>query len=266
VTGPIQRLPGEPSLPRPSPPQGARLPRYPVWAVYGLLGFIGLVFLGQLVLAPSPNDFDPFLAYGAKVNSLIVRGQWWRLVTPIFIHASLLHFFFNAYALYVLGREIERFYGAGRFLLVFFFAGVCGTTASLWLSRADSVGASGGIFGLIGAEAVLLYRNRRLLGERAQAGLRNIILIAAVNLFIGLQAGSRIDNWAHLGGLVGGLAMAWAVGPVWAFTQEPGLAAMLGTPVQLVDQRQADLTRWVMAGGLILLVLALVTGYILIQG
>lgn len=245
-----------PPAPPPAPPPAGRparlwLPLHRRWATYLLLGAIGLVFLGQLALAPGPADVDPILAWGAKVNALILQGEWWRLITPIFIHGSLLHFAFNAYALYSLGGEIERFYGGGRFLVLFFYAGLAGSAASFVLSPAASVGASGAIFGLIAAQAVLLYRNRRLLGERARAGLQNILLIAAVNLFIGLQAGSRIDNWAHLGGLAGGLAMAWALGPVWqleARPQEPFAPPALA----LVDPGAGG-RGWAAAGALVVL-------------
>jgi rhomboid protease GluP len=260
--------PGEPIPPRPRPAL-IRLPRRRVWAVYGLLGTIAVVFLGQLVLAPQPGDVDPILIFGAKVNELIARGEWWRLVTPIFIHGSVLHFFFNAYALYSLGREIERFYGAARFLLLFFYSGVAGTTASLLLSPAPSVGASGAIFGLIGAEAVLLYRNRRLLGERARAGLQNILLIAGINLFIGFQGGLRIDNWAHLGGLAGGLAMAWIIGPVWLpVSQAPsGLLAVPAAPAfELVDQQAGGCASWMAVAALGAGLLAVIVAAVLIQG
>ena len=114
---PAAGLPPAPDQPQAGPAAlRMRLPARRVWATYGVLGLLGVVFLGQLALAPFAGDVDPILALGAKVNTLILQGEWWRLVTAIFIHGSLLHFFFNAYALFQLGREIERFYGAGRFL------------------------------------------------------------------------------------------------------------------------------------------------------
>jgi membrane associated rhomboid family serine protease len=235
-----------------------RLPLQPVRATYLLLAAIGLVLVGQLITAPFPGDYDPFIEYGAKVNALIARGEWWRLVTPLFVHGSLLHFGLNAYALYNLGGEVERFYGALRFLILFFYAGVAGSTASLWLSPAASIGASGAVFGLIGAEAVLLYRNRRLLGGRARAGLRNIVVIIGLNLLIGFQGGLRIDNWAHLGGLAGGLAMAWLIGPVWQAT--PEAAWMAGTAIALEDRQPLDAVRWLGIGALSLGLLALIVG------
>jgi rhomboid protease GluP len=240
----------------PVPPRIAlRLPTYSVRVTYLLLGLIGLVFAAQLVSAPFPGDPDWISALGEKDNQLIAAGQLWRLLTPIFIHGSILHFVFNAYALYSLGREIEAFYGPARFTSLFFFAGMCGVTLSLWFEPAPSIGASGAIFGLIGAEAVLLYRNRRLLGERARRGLQNIIVIAGLNLLIGLQGAMRIDNWGHLGGLLGGALMAWFIGPVWALPQTPSF----GAPVAALDDRQPlDAPRWLMIGALNLGLLALI--------
>jgi len=191
------------------------LPLSPVWLTYVLLGVIGAVFLVQFALAPFEGDADPILFWGAKINALIVRGQVWRLVTPIFIHASLTHFLFNAYALYVFGRSLEMAYGALRMLLLFFFAGLGGTIASLWLSTAASVGASGAIFGLFAAEAVLLWRNRALLGPRAQARFRELLILAGINLLIGVLPGANIDLWAHVGGAVTGAVMAAWIGPLW---------------------------------------------------
>ncbi len=131
---------------------------------------IGLTFAAQFAFA---TFLDIDLAdYGAKNNLLIAHGEIWRLFTAIFLHGSVLHILFNAYALYYLGREIETFYGPLRFSLVFLVAGLSGSVVSMLLNPHASIGASGAIFGLIGAEGVFLYRNRRLLGERIIDGGR----------------------------------------------------------------------------------------------
>ncbi len=232
-----------------------RLPTHRVWVTYVLLGIIGLVFLAQLALNPFGPGIDPILAWGAKENTLIAQGQVWRLVTAIFIHGSVLHFAFNAYALFNLGRQLETTYGGVRFGALFGLSGLSGSVASLLLNPHASIGASGAIFGLIGGEAVLLYRNRALLGPRGQSALQNILLIAGVNLLFGLQGG--IDNWAHLGGLLGGLALGWAIGPVWAVRAEP-LA-----PPTIVDEHPLTVGRglFIIAHGLSLMVL---TAFILL--
>jgi rhomboid protease GluP len=213
-----------------------RLPLQPVRVTYVLLGLIGLTFAAQFAFA---TFLDVDLAnYGAKNNLRIAHGEIWRLFTAIFLHGNVLHILFNAYALYYLGREIETFYGPLRFSLVFLVAGLSGSVVSMLLNPHASIGASGAIFGLIGAEGVFLYRNRRLLGERGRRGLQNVIFITVLNLAIGLQGG--IDNWAHLGGLLGGLALGWCIGPVWALRFDPA------TPQEaaLADQQPLAGARW----------------------
>jgi rhomboid protease GluP len=110
------------------------------------------------------------------------------------------------------------------------------------LTPSPSVGASGAIFGLIGAEGVFLYRDRRLLGERGRRGLQNIIFIIILNFAIGLQA-QFIDSGAHLGGLIGGALLGWLIGPVWGFLAEP----TLGGEVMLGDQHPLTGARWLAA-------------------
>ena len=216
---------------QPAPRARVRLPVHRPVITYVLMGLTTLVFLGQLASEQLLGG-DLLIALGAKHNASIAAGEYWRLVTPMFLHGSLLHFFFNMYALFNLGREVETFLGPWRFLLLYFYAGVAGTVFSLLFTPNPSVGASGGIFGLIGAQAVFLFRHRELFGDRARRGLRQIVFLAIINLAIGLQG--NIDNWAHLGGLLGGLAGGWALAPRW--TVEPSPTA----PGQLIVINQPD--------------------------
>jgi rhomboid protease GluP len=140
----------------------------------------------------------------------------------MFLHStgSLLHIGFNMYALYVIGPELERHFGHGRFLALYFLGGFAGNVVSFLFSPEYSLGASTAIFGLIGAQGVFLYRNRSLFGRIAQRALVNIVMVAVVNLIIGLSPG--IDNWGHVGGLVGGTLFAWLGGPLLAVEAEMG--------------------------------------------
>lgn len=156
---------------------------------------------------------DVLANFGVKDNSLILAGQIWRLITPIWLHASVLHIFSNMYALFVIGPGLEQQYGHGRFLALYLLCGFAGNTLSFLFSNADSLGASTAIFGLIGAEAIFLIQNRKLLGQRSSRMLINIGIVIALNLAISFVPG--IDLWGHLGGLVTGLAFAWMAGPVW---------------------------------------------------
>ncbi|MCJ7612286.1 MAG: rhomboid family intramembrane serine protease, partial [Candidatus Aminicenantes bacterium] len=136
----------------PSPPRSRAVPVpgvRPVWT-YVILAVTTLVFLAQMTLG------DSFTYYGLKDNARILQGQYWLLFTPVFFHAGVLHFFFNMYALYNVGRQIERPLGYGLFLMIYAFSGAAGVFASFLFSSSDSLGASGAIFGLIGALAVFL--------------------------------------------------------------------------------------------------------------
>jgi rhomboid protease GluP len=155
---------------------------------------------------------DLLAAWGMKVNELIAQGEYWRLITPMFLHGSILHLGFNMYALFIFGPGLERHFGHARFLALYLLSGFAGNVASMIFSGAPSLGSSTAIFGLFGAQAVFLYRNRAMFGGSARQALNNIITLAVINLVIGLSP--RIDNWGHLGGLVGGTLFAWLGGPL----------------------------------------------------
>jgi rhomboid protease GluP len=195
-------------------PVPVRMPNNTPYITYGLLGITILVFLLQLG-TKSLLGYDLPAALGVKENSLIAQGQYWRLFTPLFLHSTsmLLHVVFNMYALFAFGPGLERSYGHAGFMLLYFLAGFTGNVLSFMFSLAPSLGASTAIFGLVGAEAVFLYRNRKLLGNRAQGALLNLLVIVALNLFLGFSSGF-VDNWGHIGGLVGGVLFAWFGGPL----------------------------------------------------
>lgn len=153
------------------------------------------------------------IAFLAKDNDLIRRGEYWRLLTPALVHGSLPHILFNMYALLSFGTSLERHFGHGRFFLLYVLGAFAGNVMSFLLTRADSVGASTAIFALIGAEGVFLIQNRKLFAGQFRSAIGNVIFVVAVNLFLGLAP--TIDNWGHIGGLLGGLIFASFAGPVW---------------------------------------------------
>lgn len=140
--------------------------------------------------------------FGAMSNTLIRLGEYYRLITPIFLHAGLLHIALNMYALKSLGSLIERIYGTAKFALIYFISGLMGSIFSFALSGASiSVGASGAIFGLLGSAAVYGFKMKNRIGRNFLSSVFQVIFI---NLLIGFSV-SYIDNSAHIGGLVGGL-------------------------------------------------------------
>ncbi|MCL4560012.1 MAG: rhomboid family intramembrane serine protease [Chloroflexi bacterium] len=195
------------------------------WAILVVTVLIFLLQNASLSL----TGVDLLAAWGEKINAAIIAGQLWRLITPLFLHASILHIGFNMYALYVIGRNVEMEYGHLRYLALYFLAGFSGNVLSFIFTPNPSLGASTAIFGLLGAEGIFIYQNRRFFGKRARPILTNIVIIAAVNLVLGLSPG--IDNWGHLGGLMGGLLFSWFGGPVFRVEGIP-------PDLHLVDERQ----------------------------
>jgi rhomboid protease GluP len=178
---------------------------------YVLIGICVVVYLLQAATSYFLH-LDIPAALGVKDNNLIMQGQIWRLFTPIFLHGSIIHIGFNMYALFYIGPTLERFYGRWRYLALFILSGFGGNAISFMFSPYQSLGSSTAIFGLLGAQGVLLYQNREIFGSIARRALSQVILIAVVNLVIGLTPG--IDNWGHIGGLIGGTLFAWFGGPL----------------------------------------------------
>jgi rhomboid protease GluP len=204
------------------------MPRVTPVVTYVLMGITIAVFLVQ-ILTQSVFGQDLAAAMGMKVNELIIGGQLWRLITPMFLHGSILHVAFNMYALFALGPGLESYYGHGRYLTLYLLSGFAGNVISFLFSGNPSLGSSTAIFGLIGAEAIFLFRNRSILGSMAQRALTNVIVIIAINLMFG-AATPGIDNWGHMGGLLGGTFFAWFAGPL--FRVEGG-----SLDPRLVDER-----------------------------
>lgn len=196
-----------------------------------LIGLTACVYLAQNISRWQTGADFPMLL-GAKISSYITyHHQYWRLITPIFLHASITHILFNMYALFTIGPSLERYYGHWDYLRFYLICGFAGNVFShVFAPSITSVGASTALFGLIGAQAMFLYKNRRILRNYRNA-LRNIGMVLVVNLLIGLTS-SGIDNWGHLGGLVCGLLLAWMCGPEIGFvldndTQKPKMIDMV---------------------------------------
>jgi rhomboid protease GluP len=249
------RSPGELAASQDDPTDSSPAERGPIWIRFpgtvSLIAITILVFLGQ-ILTSQWSGSDQLLAWGAKSRTDILAGEVWRFITPIFLHIGIPHIFVNMYSLYAIGPAVERFFGTPRFVITYMLAGISGVVFSLALSPYPSAGASGAIFGTLGALGAFLYRHRGLFGRFGRLQLRQIILVALLNLGLGLMPG--IDNWGHLGGLLAGSILSWWLGPrfeiVWVWTNQG----------QLVDRHTWEQTRtgYMIAAG-ILSLLALLT-------
>ncbi len=236
----------------PSMPVQFSLPAKKPLVSNAILGITVLMFVLQVLTERFMGVDLPFF-YMGKINQFILQGQFWRFFTPMFLHGDILHIAFNMYALYIFGRNLEFQYGHFRFLMLYVVSAFAGNVASFVLTPNPSLGASTAIFGLVAAQAVFVFRNKRFFGERGQSILMNTVLILVVNLVLGLSP--QIDNWGHLGGLIGGAVYAWTAGPLWKVNhqlgglrvedEQPASNAIVASIIVIVAFSLLALVRWI---------------------
>ena len=151
-------------------------------------------------------DSQALIRWGSNFGPLTADGQWWRLLSAAFLHGGAVHLFVNMFTLFDVGRLCERIFGTGRFLLLYLLSGLLGSAASVWWNPGvNSVGASGALFGVLGATFVFMLDRRNgvpvAVMKTHAASLAVFIIYGIAN---GLSS-ANIDNAAHLGGLVAGM-------------------------------------------------------------
>ena len=182
-----------------------------------LLLAVNIVVWLLMQLIGGSNNQEALVRFGAMFGPFIAAGEYWRLFTAIFLHVGVFHLFFNCFALFIFGRLVEGVYGHLRFSLIYALAGLSGSALSYMFNKdAIAAGASGAIFGVLGALAAYLLVHRSALGEMGRRNLTSLAMIAGLNLAIGLII-PNIDNWAHLGGLGGGFLMGLALAPHYRY-------------------------------------------------
>ena len=177
---------------------------------YGIIAICALMFIMTYFFGNGSNDSMTLIKFGANASWLVKNGEYFRIFSCMFLHAGIIHLLCNMYSLYVIGPQIESFYGKLKYLFIYIFSGICGSILSLAFAANNyiSVGASGAIFGLLGAMLYFGYHYRVYLGNVLKSQIVPVIL---VNLFIGFML-TGVDNFAHIGGLLGGLFASMAIG------------------------------------------------------
>jgi rhomboid protease GluP len=248
---------------RPAPQQprrvilGATLNQTARWT-QALVAIIALFFVGQILTGGGflGERLDDLTVWGALTKPGVMEGEWWRLVSSMFLHVGALHILFNSFALFALGTQVEQLMGSKRFLLIFFLTGIGGNVLTLLVNPVPSVGASGGVFGLLGALIAFFYRNRDRLGPWGQANLRSLLFTAGINFLITISI-PQVNQMAHLGGLLAGLFLGYFLSP-WHVRRT------IGSGAQAINYRLKDLTlEWWSVPALV--VLELVMLYVSLQ-
>jgi len=168
----------------------------------GVIVVLIAVFAWQLATG-SLQSKESIIQSGALVRDLVLEGEAWRLFSAVFLHGGIEHLIGNCLALYVLGMAVEHAFSKLRSLWIFLAAGLGGSLLSLSLSEGPSVGASGAIFGLMGSTIIFFYRFRNDFFVREKR-LGGVLLAWALYSIVTGFMSPMIDNWAHIGGLIGG--------------------------------------------------------------
>lgn len=185
---------------------------------------LNLIVFGLMVLSgvnPLMPDSDNLLAWGANFRGVTLEGEWWRLITNCFLHIGIFHLVMNMYALYFIGLLLEPYLGAGRFLAAYLLTGIMASLTSLLLNNFTiSAGASGAIFGLYGVFLSMLTSD--WVEKPAKKSLfTSIAIFVGYNILYGMKGG--IDNAAHIGGLLCGVAVGFSYFPGLRKHKAPGL-------------------------------------------
>lgn len=167
-----------------------------------------VIFILMYIFGNGSEDIYTLIKFGANYQPLVKTGEVWRLVSAMFLHIGVIHLACNMYSLWIIGRQLETFLGKFKFLLVYLGSGILGSLLSVTLHSSVSAGASGAIFGLLGSLLYFGYHYRLYLGSVMRTQVIPVILL---NLLIGFTF-SGIDNFAHIGGLIGGYLFTMALG------------------------------------------------------
>ncbi|MGH4052431.1 MAG: rhomboid family intramembrane serine protease [Clostridium sp.] len=181
------------------------------WITIGIIAINIMMYLVSAYMSYSVggsifnSNTNVLILLGAKVNTLIAEGQYYRLVTCMFLHGGIVHIGVNMYSLYAIGPMVEKVYGKAKFIAIYFVAGICASIFSYVFSTSVSIGASGAIFGLLGAVLIYAIKSK---GKTGNSFIRSILSVIFINIFIGATL-PNIDNFAHVGGLLGGMIIAY---------------------------------------------------------
>ena len=188
--------------------------------ILNLIVYIFSSFFSQDII---DMDMQTLVDMGALYGPFVVlKGEWWRLFTAMFLHAGMTHLLMNMFSLYLVGRGAEMYFDAKSYLSIYLFSGLLGGLASLYMHPVSvGIGASGAIFGVFGALAGFFLAHREKIQEHTKAFMKNFAIIIGINLVIGFSIPS-VDVSAHVGGLLvgffGGFALSKNPKWIWAYS------------------------------------------------
>lgn len=173
------------------------------------------VFLFEIASPVRNSDMDLFslpLLYGAKINHLILTGEWWRLVTPMFLHSGVFHMALGCWALLTFGPKVCKGYGSFTFFLIYLLGGISGNLTSFLHTPDPTVGGTGPIFAMIGAWLIYQIQNKDTISKDISESMFQKAILATALSFL-LSNFGPIDDWTHLGAAVTGIVYGYFTCP-----------------------------------------------------
>lgn len=205
----------------PLPGRTMAIPLSKPFITYILLAMIIIVWLLMEAFGGSTST-EVLITFGANSGRhILLRGEYWRLFTSMFLHIGFAHLAFNSYALFIFGLEMERIYGPARYAIIYILAGLFGSLVS-FASKGPlviSAGASGAIFGIIGMNLAYFYLHKEAFGQIGRQRVTSTLVIIGINIIFGLTV-PGIDNMAHIGGLMAGFALGYVMAPRYQVVNE----------------------------------------------
>lgn len=181
--------------------------KYKPFMTYALIIIMVLIFIIMSLDGGTTNSYN-LVRFGAQFNPYIMAGEYWRLVTPMFLHIGFTHLFLNLFTIYLIGPYVEKIFGHLRFIIIFLLSGIVGNLASFAFSDSVSAGASTAIFGLFG---VFIMLNENFQNSIINNMARNFGLLIVLNLVSDLFM-PQVNIVGHIGGLIGGILASYIVG------------------------------------------------------
>ena len=199
---------------------------------YILIASSSIVYLISAFLSQSLVDMDmqTLVDMGALFGPLtVLKGEWWRLLTAMFLHGGTTHLLMNMFSLYLIGRGAEMYFDTKSYLSIYFFSGIIGGLVSLYMHPVSvGVGASGAIFGVFGALAGFFLAHREKIASHTKAFMKDFAIIIVINLVIGFSIPS-IDVSAHIGGLIVGFIGGFVLSkdPKWILAYSTAMVLVI---------------------------------------
>lgn len=202
------------------------------YVTYTLIAINVIMFVLMYILGNGSQDTITLLNFGALNKILVLGGDYYRLVTSAFLHIGIWHLICNMYALYIIGRDIESFFGIVKYLFIYLTSAIIGNLISMLFlgDYVTSAGASGAVFGLMGALLYFGYNYRVTLNN---AITKQILPVIILNLLIGFVS-SGINNFAHIGGLIGGTMASMAVGVKYKSSKQDRINGIIVLTILLI--------------------------------